>query len=63
MTLYMFTVIHTLAWCKCDKFHLYYSTLEVITALNGALPEDMIIDGSLVNVSTVIGQGIGNILY
>lgn len=36
----------------------YYSLLEAITALNGAIPEDMIIDSSLVNVSTIIGQGL-----
>lgn len=27
-------------------------------ALNGAIPEDMVIDSSLVNVSTIIGQGL-----
>ena len=33
-------------------------SLEAITALTGAIPDDMIIDSSLVNVSTIIGQGM-----
>ena len=36
---------------------IYYPPLEAITALNGAIPDDMVIDSSLVNVSTVVGQG------
>ena len=32
--------------------------LEAITDLNGAIPQDMIIDSLLLDVSTVIGQGL-----
>jgi hypothetical protein len=35
-------------------------SLEAITALTGAIPDDMIIDSSLVAVSTIIGQGMNN---
>ena len=37
-------------------------SLEAITALTGAIPDDMIIDSSLVNVSTIIGQGMNKCL-
>jgi hypothetical protein len=35
-------------------------SIEAITALTGAIPDDMIIDSSLVDVSTIIGQGMNN---
>ena len=37
-------------------------SLEAIAALTGAIPDDMIIDSSLVDVSTIIGQGMNNVL-
>ena len=33
-------------------------SLEAITSLTEAIPDDMFIDSSLVNVSTIIGQGM-----
>ena len=53
-------IIYCNLGCKCINDIFIILPLEAITALTGAIPDDMIIDSSLVDVSTIIGQGMNN---